>query len=429
MTKKLPAPLKREEPKQNDLFSAKGKIRTVVDFLNEHYIIHVSAQNPEMITVESKDSGRYTYPPTFSDIHLHIIEECQASISSSLLWEIISSRNYIKPFDPASNYLESIKDIYKGESHIDLLCTFLKATEFDSHKEGHCQARMNRLIRKWMVASIGQWKDNIPNPVMLTFIQQREGQGKTSLCDFLVPEKLKKYAVSLTQEQIKNMEDIYTRFQFVVHDELIGISKWTLNRWNHILSANKLFTKRRTDKYPIDRPRTGIALGTSNQNQKRGGFIRIGEEGRRYGCIELDEINWKGYMTAVDVDQMWAEALMLYEYPGYEKEFTDADFREIIAYNSRYATNISYMYASNLLEKPESEDEGVWMNPTEIIRDMIEKQILEKERLLMLDPVELGKALKSLGYWCENRRKCTAPEFKDKSSSYPLQRYLVKRKY
>jgi len=432
LTKKnLPVPLKSDDSlKEIDIFDNRGNIQKVVDFLNEHYIIHISAINPEIIEVRAKNKKKFKYHPTFNDIYLHMLEECPAKISSKLLWEIISSQNYIEPFDPIEDYLSGIRGKYKGESHIDLLCSCLTAREFEIYEPGQCQKRINYLLRKWMVASIAQWKDNIPNPIMLTFIQQNEGTGKTELCKFIIPPKLKLQSCVFFHDQIKRMEDVYTRFYFVIHDELVGINKWTMERWKLIQTSPTLNTKRRLDKYEIERNKIAVSLATTNYNQERGGFIRSGESGRRYACIEFDSIDWKRYKEIVDVDQMWAESLMLYESSDYDYVLNESDHLEISIYNSKYMkNNSSSTYVLTLLLKPENEHDGVWMNPTEIIQDISNKKILQKYRICALNPVDIGASLTALGFRSENRRKCTAPEFENVKYSFPLKRYFVKRNY
>jgi len=280
-----------------------------------------------------------------------------------------------------------------------------------------------------MVASIAQWLTNIPNPIMLTIINQEEGSGKTSLSKFLIPRMLKTYSCLMTKNLINHMEDIYTRNYFVIHDEMIGINKWTLERWKNIQTSDELTTKRKYEEYEITRKKLSVSIATTNSNQERGGFIQSGDRGRRFASIELDTINWPEYIRNVDVDQMWAEALLLYESSNYNYVLNTEDFTEIIKYNSRYIkNNSSYIYALTLLSKPENDQDGVWMNPTEIIQDISNKRILNK-RIYLLNPMDLGSSLTSIGFRCEKQRRCTAREFESVKYSYPLRRYFVKRNY
>jgi predicted P-loop ATPase len=421
MTKKLPAPFKREEPKQKDLFDKRGNIHKAVDFLNEHYIIHIPAYDPAKLTIECRDTGRYSEAPTFDDIYLHFVEECETSISETILRKIIRSRNYIKPFDPIKTYIESLRGKYAGKSHIDLLCSFLKCREFDPEKPTYSQERANLIIRKWMVSTIAQWLDNIPNATMLLFIQAKEGFGKTSLCNYFVPDLLKDYSTIASKNESRfDLEDAYTRHPFIIHDELVGINKGSIETWKTIMTTSELNTRRRGEEFSVKRKRIATVLGTSNRNQEKGGFLGENFTYRRFGCIELEDIYWKEYIQVVNVDQMWAEALMLYESSGFQWKFDREDFDEFETYNSKYTIETDAIRYAHLYLAHPSGDDGQWMNATEIVNDMRKNRLIRGEHLTSVNPRTIGIALTSLGYECKKTRN---------GSLIPLQRYYVKRTY
>jgi predicted P-loop ATPase len=422
--KKIPGSLKVNRDTPKDIFDGKGKIKQAVDFLNEHYIIHIPNNDPAKVTVECRDKSRYSESPTIEDVYLHFIEENDFSISMTVLRMIIRSRNYIRPFDPVKDYLDSIRKKYAGESHIDLLCSFLKFREFNPELPNCSQERAVRLIKKWMVATVAQWIDNVPNPVMLTFIQRGEGYGKTSLVNHIIPEALKEYAVKASNNDARfDLEDAYTRHPFVIHDELIGITKGSIDTWKSVMTSKHLLTRRRGEEIAINRPRIGVALGTTNRNQENGGFIRNNNFGsRRFGCIELDHIAWREYIKVVDVDQMWAEALMLYESSGLSFEFErDKDFNDFDAYNERYfVETVSFKYVSLYFAHPGEGEEAEWMNASEILQDIRKYRLVNRDDLFSVNVRELGIALTSLGFECKTVRK---------EGHLPFKRYHVKRLY
>ena len=420
--KKLPAPLKRDESsKQKDLFDKKGNIQRAVDFLNEHYIIHIPAHDPAKLTIECRDQGRYSEAPTFDDIYLHFVEECEASISESILRKIIRSRNYIKPFDPIKTYLDSLRGKYAGKSHIDLLCGFLTCREFDPEKPTYSQERTTRIIKKWMISSVAQWIDNVANEVMLTFVQSGEGYGKTSLCKYFIPEPLKDYSTIASKNESRfDLEDAYTRHPFVIHDELVGINKGSIETWKTVMSNPELNTRRRGEEFAIKRKRIAVALGTSNRNQEKGGFLADNFGYRRFGCIELVDIHWEDYIQCVNTDQMWAEALMLYGSSGFHWKFDREDFAEFEDYNSKYTIETDAIRYAHLYLAHPSDSDGEWMNATEIINDMRRNRLIRGEHLTSVNPRAMGIALTSLGYECKKTRN---------GSLIPLQRYFIKRTY
>ncbi len=408
---------------QQDLFSVKGNIQKVVEFLNEHYTIHIPAHDPSKVTIECKDKTRYEEPPTFDDLYLHMIEECEVSVSETILRKIIRSKNYIKPFDPIKNYLDSVRGRYAGCSHIDLLCQHLKCREFNPDDQTYSALRANYIIRKWMVSAVALWQDNIPNEVMLTFVQAGEGYGKTSLVNYFIPAGLKDYSITAIKNDTRfDMEDAYTRYPFVIHDELVGITKGSIDAWKSVMSNKELLTKRRGDEFAVKRKRIGVALGTSNRNQEKGGFLQESFGYRRFGCIELEDIDWEAYIQVVDVDQMWAEALMLYESSGFDWKFGRDDFSEFEQFNAKYAIESDAFHYVNLyLAHPEGSDDGDWMNASEIINDLRKNRLIRSEHLTSVTPRTMGIALTAYGFDCKKVRS--------QGSGIPLLRYYIKRTY
>jgi|GEM_PF-478985 len=419
-TKKRPGSLK-VETKKKDLFDSKGKIQQAIEFLNEHYTIHIPAHDPAKVTIECKNPERYSEAPTFDDIYLHFVEECETNVSETILRKIIRSRNYIKPFDPIQTYIDSLRGKYAGKSHIDLLCSFLKCREFDSENPSYSAERANRIIRKWMISTIAMWMDNIPNEVMLTFVQAGEGYGKTSLVNYFIPEPLKDYSTVASKNESRfDLEDAYTRHVFVLHDELVGISKGSIDTWKSVHSNRELLTRRRGEEFALKRKRIAASLGTSNRSQEMGGFLAVDFGHRRFGCIELEDINWKEYIKVVNVEQMWAEALMLYESSEFAWKFDREDFDEFKTYNSKYAIETDAIRYANLYFAHPLEDEGDWMNASEIIEDLRKNRLIRSEHLTTVNARTLGIALTSLGYECKKTRN---------GLSIPLQRYHIKRLY
>lgn len=421
--KKLPTSIKKDDPGvQKNIFDSKGVIQKAVEFLTEHYIINIPAHDPAKLTIECKDKNRYTDPPSMDDIYLHFVEECETRISETILRKIVRSRNYIKPFDPIKTYIDSLRGKYAGISHIDLLCNHLMCREFDENNPTYSQERAGRIIRKWMVSVVAQWVDHIPCEVMLTFVQSGEGFGKTSLCKFIIPDSLKDYSVIASKNETRfDLEDAYTRHPFVIHDELVGVNKGTIETWKMVMSTSELSTRRRGEEFAMKRKRIGVPLATSNRSQEKGGFIDESYGYRRFGCIELIDIYWEEYIKTVNVDQMWAEAVMLYESSEFPWKFDRDDFSEFESFNARYAIEIDAIrYAHLYLARPTTDNDGEWMNPTEIINDLRKNKLIRGEHLTSINPRTLGIALTSLGFECRKTRN---------GSLIPLQRYYVKRIY
>ncbi len=201
------------------------RIQDIVDTINEAFVVRTSVLDPSKFSIESKDKTRYRYTPTMDTLYLYL-KGIGKSISRTDLRILLRDQNYFDQENPAINYLDSIRGSFKGESHIDKLCDHITPRVFGEDPD-YYRERMNHLIRKWMVASVAQWIDRIPNSVALGFISMEEYIGKTFLTRFFLPESLEGYYVQPENDSRFSLSDVFTRYLIVCFDDLVGINKGT----------------------------------------------------------------------------------------------------------------------------------------------------------------------------------------------------------
>ncbi len=385
---------KLETNEQKTLFS--DEIKNIVGFLQEHYDLRIPAQDPTKIKITCKDENRYAFPPSFDDIWLHLKSEGY-NVSEAVLRKIIRSPNYITPFNPVKEYFDSIRGKWNAISHIDILCKHIIPRVFEDNTPEYYRERTDKLIRKWLVACVACWIGNIPNDVALGFIHSAEGIGKTHLVEFLTPRSLFEYYVKSSKDDKKfDIEDVFTRYMLVNFDELNGISPRSIDTFKSCMSDKEILNKRRHEEFPTIKPRTGCALFTSNRNQELGGFLYDSYGTRRWGTIELESIN-REYSNLVDVDQLWSEALTLYEETKFDYKFDLPDYAELAAYNRRYMYETSAMKFLQLhLSKPQTDEEGEMANATEVYERLRHK--IRREDHDKITIRNIGIALKALGF-------------------------------
>ncbi|MDH6355452.1 putative P-loop ATPase [Dysgonomonas sp. PH5-45] len=401
------------------------KFKRSVEFLNENYNILVPIHDPDKIQIIYKGSdGRYKYSPSFEDVSIHVAES-DISISDSDLWKIIKSPNYIEPYNPIKEYFDKIRGTYKGESHIDILCQHIIPRSFDDNTPRHYLERTNRLIRKWLVASVANWLGKETNQVALGLISGREGIGKTTLLNFLIPEQLKEYYVSPSKDdKVFNIEEGFTQYMLVHFEELVGLNKGNYNTFKRVMSQTELLTKPRGARVATYKKRIACVAFSTNKNKENGGFIlpSYGDT-RRFGCVELEDIEF-GYETKVDIDQLWSEALVLAEETDFNYRFDkNTDFPEFKEYNKRYAYQTSAMSCIQInICPPESDDEGVYMNVTQILQTLITAGKISRDIIGSSDKKvnirTVGIALTALGYTYKAMRVPGLP--------YPIYCYHIK---
>ncbi|SHE57690.1 VapE domain-containing protein [Dysgonomonas macrotermitis] len=379
---------------QKDLFS--DEIQNIVSFLQEHYDIRIPAHDPSKIKISCKDESRYNFPPSSDDIWLHMKSEGY-SVSESVLRKILRSPNYITPFNPITDYFDNLRKKFKGESQIDLLAKHIIPRCFDDNTPEYYRSRTDKLLKKWFVACVACWMGNIPNDVALGFIHSREGIGKTWLIEFFMPESLREYHVKSSRDDRKfEMEDAFTRYMLINFDEFEGINNRNIDQFKKCMSDKAILNKRRHEEYPTEKDRIGCAAFTSNRNQEKGGFLKESYGYRRFGIIELEDIN-HDYRKVVDIDQLWAEALNLYEETDFDYIFGLSDFEEFQTYNRRFLEEtIAMKYILMYLTVPESKEEGENLNATDIHSRL--RKLVKREHLSDFTVNKIGTALTALGY-------------------------------
>ncbi len=255
-------------------------------------------------------------------------------------FQIISSTVEHRNMNAIREYINGLRGKYYGLSHIDLLCSKLKFREFDNNADWYRQ-RASIIIRKWMVASISQWLFGIPNEVMLTFVKPGETADIQKLCQFIIPKPLIDYSIFARNNDAGFMlKDTYIRHAFIIHDELFPlndklINTWRIDTWKMITSSPDILARPDGKVFTLKYKRIAVPLAFTNRNQENGGFMLRSFGYRRFGCIEIESID-SSYITAVDVDQMWAEAFMHYQIPESDETFDDNDAREFEKYNAKY---------------------------------------------------------------------------------------------
>jgi predicted P-loop ATPase len=397
-----------------------NKIRQVKEFLSEHYDIRINKykQSEKEIVPISKE---YDFPPSLDDISLHMIEN-EILVSDNILRKIINSPNQIRNFDPIAEYFDEVRGTYNGVSHIDKLCTLITAREFNDIKEtGYYQKRLIKYFKKWMVAAVACGLQKEPNQVAMGFIQEEEGTGKTTLCNILTPKSLQMMTqFSDRDKKVFQMRSAFTENFLIVFDECVSLTPHNSETFKSTMSSREIDVREHRDPFPKRKARIANALFTTNNKTGRNkGFLYHSLGTRRFLCFHLDGINLEAIWSDIETDQLWAEALLLYE-GGFSYKFDRDDFMEFKQYNTRYfiETNAVVLVENNFTI-PKDEADGIFMQPIDILKELKERKLANKEQLSALTPEKIGVALHQLGYEKYTRR----------IDGIPRKPYLVKPLY
>lgn len=374
-----------------------GKIEAIRNWINANYTVKINMFDTSRSWIESKER-EYDHPVTVSDIHLHMVDD-SIQCSFSLLREIITNPNQMESCNPILDYLNSLDGKYSGTSMIDLFCRHIKAHDFGDNKDDYYSIRLNYLVRKWMVATVAQIYAKHVNDVAIGFVNAKGGIGKSTLVKSMVPISLMDYyIISDKDERIFNMSDSFCTKLLINFDEFVGITKSTAETFKKNMSLLMMNKKRPNESFSVTVPRIASCAFTSNKTQEMGGFLPNSDSGllRRIAAIEIDEID-TSYSQKVDVDQMWSEALLLYQKSDFDYVWNTDDFDSLVAYNQRYVVETcAVKVVKENYTVPSSIEEETFKMPSQILRDLrLAHRVHSYDRV---DEQSIGQALKLLGF-------------------------------
>lgn len=379
----------------NNNIVAQNKVAEVKDFLNEHYDIRVNELDPSKSEIKAK-TRQFDNPVTFDDISLHLIEQ-GITVSDVILRKILRSPNQIRTYNPITEYFESLKGKYRGVSHIDLLMSHLRMRELPGKKKDYCQQRMYRYMKKWFVATAACALGLQPNDVALGLVHADEGIGKTFFFKFIVPEAFKNLIADPREDAKKfNLEESFARNFLVYFDELVGLTHRNTEEFKKVMSASEIDVYFPREPYPVRRSRIASACFSSNKTPEKGGFLTSAMGYRRWLIFELESINQE-FSRKVDVDQLWAEALLLLE-QDFDYKWNAGDWAEFREHNKTYMVETTSMkYIKMYFEHPVDGD-GEWMQPREILNLLVTSRKLTREDQARVSDVKLGEALSAQSF-------------------------------
>jgi len=384
-----------------------NKVAEVKDFLNQHYEIKVNEFDPNKSVIRAKTKV-YFNPVTFDDISLHLIEE-NITVSDSVLRKILHSPNQVATYNPIAEYFESLKSKYKGVSHIDLLMSHLTMREFSGKKHGHYQNRLYFYMKKWFVATAACALGLHPNDVAMGLIHAEEGIGKSFFFNFITPKPLMNMIADPSDKGKFNLQEAFARYFLVYFDELYGINRKNEDEFKKVLSASEIDVYLPREPQPFRKKRIGSACFTSNRTPEKGGFLTPNMSYRRWLILELESIN-RDYSIKVDMDQIWAEAVLLIS-QDFNYRWGIEDWHEFKEHNQRYLKETSStQYVKTYFDIPVS-DEGEWMQPKEIFQYLNSNKKIRREDQHKVSEEKIGEALTQLNFAKKIVRKPEGPRY------------------
>jgi len=307
-----------------------------------------------------------------------MLREC---LKGRLKTNLSSLRNllysdFCELFNPFEDYFFNLPTYDEKTDYITELANTITTTK---------QELWQQCFKKWLVAMVGCVLDEkVINHTVIVF-SGKQGLGKTTWVEKLVPKQLKEYLFSGTINP--NNKDTLVQLaecMLINLDELENLNRSEIGSLKEIITKTQIRMRKAYGHNNETMPRRASFAGSVNTAQ----FLNDSTGSRRFLCFELEGIQ---YQHDVDINLAFSQALFLFK-SGFRYWFDQEEIKSITENNEQYQ-----------LRSPEEELLLTWFEPCErenanafLNTSQIAAKLAEKAKINITDSTinKLGKALK-----------------------------------
>nr|WP_315215710.1 VapE domain-containing protein [uncultured Flavobacterium sp.] len=279
-------------------------------------------------------------------------------------------------FNPFEDYFFNLPSYDEKTDYITELANTITTTKQDLWQQ---------CFKKWLVAMVGCVLDEkVINHTVIVF-SGKQGLGKTTWVEKLVPKQLKEYLFSGTINP--NNKDTLVQLSecmLINLDELENLNRSEIGSLKEIITKTQIRMRKAYGHNNETMPRRASFAGSVNTAQ----FLNDSTGSRRFLCFELEGIK---YQHNVDINMAFSQALFLFK-SGFRYWFDQEEIKSITENNEQYQ-----------LHSPEEELLLTWFEPIErenatlfLNASQIAAKLAEKAKININDGTinKIGKALK-----------------------------------
>ena len=284
--------------------------------------------------------------------------------------------DFCELFNPFEDYFFNLPTYDEKTDYITELANTITTTKQDLWQQ---------CFKKWLVAMVGcVLDDKVINHTVIVF-SGKQGLGKTTWVEKLVPKQLKEYLFSGTINP--NNKDTLVQLaecMLINLDELENLNRSEIGSLKEIITKTQIRMRKAYGHNNETMPRRASFAGSVNTAQ----FLNDSTGSRRFLCFELEGIQ---YQHDVDINLAFSQALFLFK-SGFRFWFDQEEIKSITENNEQYQ-----------LHSPEEELLLTWFSPCEkenanvfFNASQIAAKLAEKAKINITDGTinKLGKALK-----------------------------------
>ena len=284
--------------------------------------------------------------------------------------------DFCELFNPFEDYFFNLPSYDEKTDYITELANTITTTKQDLWQQ---------CFKKWLVAMVGcVLDDKVINHTVIVF-SGKQGLGKTTWVEKLVPKPLKEYLFSGTINP--NNKDTLVQLSecmLINLDELENLNRSEIGSLKEIITKTQIRMRKAYGHNNETMPRRASFAGSVNTAQ----FLNDSTGSRRFLCFELEGIK---YQHNVDINMAFSQALFLFK-SGFRFWFDQEEIKSITENNEQYQ-----------LHSPEEELLLTWFEPCSkeeatlfLNASQIAAKLADRTKLNLNDGTinKLGKALK-----------------------------------
>lgn len=284
--------------------------------------------------------------------------------------------DYCEMFDPFNIYFENLPENEDETDWIEKLADTITTTK---------QNLWRICFKKWFVAMVACVLDEKQVNQTVIVFSGKQGLGKTTWIEKLMPKPLKEYIFSGTINPSNKDTLIHLAECMLINlDELENLNRTEIGSLKEIITKTHIRMRKAYGHNNENMPRRASFAGSVNTAQ----FLNDTTGSRRFLCFEVEHIE---YTHEIDINKVYYQALKLHK-EGFRHWFNQEEIKDININNEQYQ-----------IKSPEEELLLSWFKVADretanayLSTTQIAVKLAEKTKLNISDAAinKLGKALK-----------------------------------
>lgn len=310
---------------------------------------------------------------------LREIQKAKVRCSINSLRNLLRS-DFCEMYDPFKDYFGNLAEYTGDKDYIEELALTITTTKPDLWKE---------CFKKWFVAMVACVLDEKQINQTVIVFSGKQGLGKTTWIEKLMPRELKQYIFSGTVNPNNKDTLIHLAECMLINlDELENLNRTEIGSLKELITKTHIRMRKAYGHNNENMPRRASFAGSVNTAQ----FLNDTTGSRRFLCFELENIE---YQHEVNINLCYTQAYKLYQ-DGFRHWFNQEEIKEINTNNEQYQ-----------LKSPEEKLLLTWFEPATretanafLNASQIAVRLATVANINVTDGTvnKLGKALKKHGF-------------------------------